>query len=244
MSNYFKSELKGIVPIVFLIFLFRSSFYEPYKIPSGSMIPTLLIGDYILVEKFAYGLHLPYSEWLGQKIMITPSVLPKRGDVVVFYYPKNPSINYIKRAIGLPGDQITIVDKVVYINGEKVPIEKIDGKDFMEDMDEKYKNAPFDFFKNQTGEANHVTALLRYDQNYANYSGTVPANHIFVMGDNRDQSSDSRVWGFVPREMIKGRARVVWFSANFPCPSFLSFICGDNDPSWVFRPWRIGRSIQ
>ena len=228
-------EVKSIVLIVFVVLFFRSVFFEPFKIPSGSMIPTLMIGDFILVNKFSYGFKVPFTDMFGDPVYITEAKKPLRGDVIVFKYPNDTSINYIKRVVGLPGDKIEIIDKVVYVNGKAVVGKEIDGKKIMADMDDKFKFYKFKFFETQTGEHKHVTQVHvdnRFNQN--NPAVIVPSGHYFVMGDNRDFSADSRYWGFVPFGHIKGKAILVWFSIIAPW----------TDDPFKFRPWRIGNSIE
>jgi signal peptidase I len=130
----FKKEAKSIFWIIFLVLGFRSVFFEPFKIPSGSMIPTLLIGDFILVNKFSYGFKVPFSDWFTDPVYITGPGKPERGDVIVFKYPKDENLNYIKRVVGLPGDTVQVIDKVVYINNEPIPYESFDGTKIMESI--------------------------------------------------------------------------------------------------------------
>lgn len=235
----FAKEFKSIVIIVVSVLAFRSVFFEPFKIPSGSMIPTLLIGDFILVNKFAYGFKVPFTDWFGDPVYITEPQAPKRGDVIVFKYPKNPDLNYIKRVVGLPGDTVQIIDKVVYVNDEPIPAKPINGADIMEDMDEKFKRFNFKFFLTQTGEREHVTQVDEDNIYIANFNKIlVPEGKYFVMGDNRDFSADSRIWGFVPFPNIKGEAVMIWFSLSFPWP------WSDGDETFKFRPWRIGSFIE
>lgn len=234
-----KKEIKSISIIVITVLLFRSVFFEPFRIPSGSMIPTLMIGDFILVNKFAYGFKVPFSDISIFGIDSDPIYLfgksePKRGDVVVFKYPSDPSINYIKRVIGLPGDSIEIRDKRVYINDQELPMTEIEGKELMLDMDEKFKNYNLKFFKAKSGEHEHI---VQQDQD--NYYKTdyekriIPQGKYFMMGDNRDFSYDSRFWGYVDHKHIKGEAILVWFSMIFPF----------GEDSFKFRPGRIGHMI-
>lgn len=234
----FVKEFKSIVLIVVAVLAFRSTFFEPFKIPSGSMIPTLLIGDFILVNKFSYGFKVPFSDWFGDPAYITGPEKPERGDVIVFKYPKNPDLNYIKRVVGLPGDTVQIIDKVVYVNDEPIPMKPLDGAEIMEDMDEKFKRFNFKFFKTQTGGHEHVTQVDEDNIYIANFNKIlVPEGNYFVMGDNRDFSADSRIWGFVPFENIKGEAILIWFSLSFPWP------WSEEDETFKFRPWRIGTVI-
>lgn len=232
-------EVKSIFFIILIVLSFRSVFFEPFKIPSGSMIPTLLIGDFILVNKFSYGFKVPFSDWYGDPTYITGPDSPKRGDVIVFKYPKDTSLNYIKRVIGLPGDEIEIVDKVVYVNDKAVATTEIDGKKIMEDMDPKFERYNFKFYKTKTGSHEHITQIDEdnfYNANY--YKVKVPEGKYFVMGDNRDFSADSRIWGFVPFGHIKGKAIMVWFSLSFPWP------WENSSNGATFRPWRIGNLIE
>lgn len=235
----FKKEAKSIFWIILLVMGFRSVFFEPFKIPSGSMIPTLLIGDFILVNKFSYGFKVPFSDWFTDPIYITGPDHPERGDVIVFKYPKNEDLNYIKRVVGLPGDTVQVIDKVVYVNDVPLEMSDLNGKEIMDDMDEKYKRFNFKFSKTITGNHTHVTQTHEDNAFTAHFPLTkVPDGHFFVMGDNRDFSADSRSWGFVPFENIKGEAIMVWFSLTIPIP-----MIDEEDVSFMFRPWRIGTLI-
>ncbi|MBD64099.1 MAG: signal peptidase I [Halobacteriovoraceae bacterium] len=236
-SKFFK-EAKSITLIIILVLAFRSVFFEPFKIPSGSMIPTLLIGDFILVNKFAYGFKVPFSQFFGDPIYITGPNSPKRGDVIVFKYPQDTSLNYIKRVVGLPGDTVEVIDKVVYVNGQPLDAESFEGELVMKDMDEKFKNFNLRFYKAKTGDHVHLTQVHMDNVFLADHPReVVPEGHYFVMGDNRDFSSDSRRWGFVPFNYIKGEAMLVWFSMSVPFP------WSDMEEDFTFRPWRIGTMI-
>lgn len=232
-------EIKSISLILLLVLVFRSSFFEPFRIPSGSMIPTLMIGDFILVNKFSYGMKVPFTDMnlFGKNfdpIFLFGKSDPKRGDVVVFKYPKDMSINYIKRVVGVPGDTIEIRNKVVYINDVAIETTEFDGKEIMEDMDDKFKNHNLKFYKAKTGDAEHVLQMDNDNYFKVDYDKRViPPEQFFVMGDNRDFSYDSRFWGFVPRRVIKGRALFVWFSMILPF---------DENP-FKIRPHRIGTGI-
>ncbi len=186
-------------PILLIVLVFRSFLFEPFRIPSGSMLPTLEIGDFILVNKFAYGLRLPV---LHYRFLDTGD--PERGDVVVFRFPNDPSQNFIKRVIGVPGDRITYRDKRLGVNGADIEFG-------VSEPDEKNAAAPAGatYAHERLHDAEHM--ILLHDGAYAR-DGTweVPAGHYFVMGDNRDNSSDSRVWGFVPAGNLVGRAGLVW----------------------------------
>lgn len=232
-------EAKSFFIIILSVLAFRSVLFEPFKIPSGSMIPTLLIGDFILVNKFSYGFKVPFSDWFSDPIYLTGPEAPKRGDVIVFKYPKDPNLNYIKRVIGLPGDTVEVIDKVVYVNNEPISTTEIDGKEIMEDMDERYKSYEFKFLETKTGDATHISQVDKGNDYFANfYKITVPKDQYFVMGDNRDFSADSRRWGTVPFANIKGKAIMIWFSLSVPWPG-----SEDEQESWKFRPWRIGKMI-
>jgi len=235
----FISEAKSIFIIIISVLTFRSVFFEPFRIPSGSMIPTLMIGDFILVNKFAYGFKVPFTDFVLGDTSFNPIYIagksdPKRGDVVVFKYPKELSVNYIKRVVGLPGDTLEIRNKVVYINDLAIEPHEIDGKAIMADMDDKFKGYNLKFNKVKTGEHEHI--IQQDNDNYFKVDFdkiTIPAGKFFMMGDNRDFSYDSRYWGFISHEQIKGRAMFVWFSFIFPF--------GENPMK--FRPNRIGTLI-
>jgi signal peptidase I len=234
----FVKELKSFTLIIFSVLMFRSVFFEPFKIPSGSMIPTLLIGDFILVNKFSYGFKVPFSDWFTDPIYLTGPAQPERGDVIVFKYPKDTNLNYIKRVIGLPGDTIEVIDKVV--NNTPIETQEIDGKEIIEDMDDRYKSYQFKFLKTKTGDKTHISQVDTGNDYFANYyKFTVPKDNYFVMGDNRDFSADSRRWGTVPFGHIKGKAIMIWFSLSVPWPW-----SEDEQESWKFRPWRIGTLIK
>ncbi len=236
----FIKEVKSFTFIILSVLIFRSVLFEPFKIPSGSMIPTLLIGDFILVNKFSYGFKVPFSDWFSDPIYMTGPSVPERGDVIVFKYPKDVNLNYIKRVVGLPGDTIEVIDKVVYVNNQPIQTKDIDGKEIMEDMDNRYKNYQFRFMETKTGNATHVTQTDEGNDFSANYyKFTVPKDNFFVMGDNRDFSADSRRWGTVPFGHIKGKAILVWFSLSVPWP----WASEDEQETWKFRPWRIGKLI-
>lgn len=194
---------KSVFPIFLIVLILRSFIAEPFKIPSASMMPTLLIGDFILVNKYDYGIRLPV---LNIKIMENKT--PARGDIVVFRYPVDPSIPYIKRVVGLPGDTFKYQDKVLTINGviaEQINIGAYQavGSGIM------MKGATLN--TELLGSAKHEILRMPYRPK-RNFEGIVPEGNYFVLGDNRDNSKDSRYWGYVPDENLVGRAFMVWMN--------------------------------
>lgn len=216
----FLKEGAALLIIFFLVLTFRSVVFEPFKIPTGSMIPTLKIGDFILVNKFSYGFKLPFSDLTVGSFNLDPVYLfgesqVRRGDIIVFKYPKDPSINYIKRVIGLPGESIEIKNKVVYINGNPLKTLKVDKSSYMKSMDEKFRDNNFEFFKVEQGKESFVYQVDKDNFFKVDYAQRkIPEGHYFVMGDNRDFSYDSRYWGVVPHKNIKGKAFLVWMSIS------------------------------
>ncbi|MCU6433931.1 signal peptidase I [Undibacterium sp. Jales W-56] len=209
-------------PVIALVFFLRSFLYEPFKIPSSSMLPTLFVGDLILVNKFTYGIRLPI---LNKKIIEINN--PQRGDVMVFKYPENPAVDYIKRVIGVPGDKIVYKNKRLSVNGKDVSYEAL--PDF---LDEERLSYSKQFKENLTGVQHSVLndeqspafvrdphqfplrELCTYDNE--GFSCTVPTGQYFMMGDNRDNSLDSRYWGFVPDQNIVGKAFAIWMNFSHP----------------------------
>lgn len=194
---------KSFFPVILAVLLLRSFLVEPFRIPSGSMMPTLVVGDFILVNKFSYGIRLPV---LDTKIMEVDE--PVRGDVVVFRYPKDPSVDYIKRVVGVPGDTIGYFNKVVYVNGEpagQVPAGLYIGKGSGVSM------SGASIRREQLGEMQHdILVMPRTPGVEGEY--IVGDDEYFVMGDNRDNSNDSRYWGTVPEENLVGKAFRVWMN--------------------------------
>jgi signal peptidase I len=201
---------RSFFPVILIVLLFRSFIAEPFKIPSGSMMPTLLVGDFILVNKFAYGLRLPV---IGTKILDVGE--PQRGDVFVFRYPnpehdpKKEGIDYIKRVIGLPGDEITYRNKTLYVNGTEIA-QTVQGP-FVGSGDEGRKMAGAESRLEMLPGVEHQILELPF-RSGAEGTYHVPAGHYFAMGDNRDNSEDSRYWGFVPEQNIVGRAFAIWMN--------------------------------
>jgi len=193
---------KSFFPVILLVFFIRSFIAEPFKIPSGSMMPTLLAGDFILVSKFSYGIRVPILNYTMIEVD-----KPKRGDVFVFHYPPKPSIDYIKRVVGLPGDIIEYKGKTLYINDKKIEQTFVDKYPYM--MNEIHHIEAKEF-KEALDNVNH--SILIHDLPGENFKFEVPQGHYLAFGDNRDNSADSRVWGFVPEHNLVGRAFFIWFN--------------------------------
>lgn len=199
---------RSLFPVLLIVLLFRSFLFEPFKIPSGSMIPTLLIGDFIVVNKFAYGLRLPVTN-----TRIVPIGEPYRGDVVVFRYPVDPKVNFIKRLVGLPGDTITYRDKKLFVNGERVEATELGRYSSME-VKCATPRPDAERLTEALGPVSH-DILVHEGSGSRNGQWEVPDGHYFVMGDNRDRSNDSREWGFVPEENLMGRAVGIWLNFDY-----------------------------
>ena len=212
---------KAFFPVILVVFTLRSFIVEPFRIPSGSMLPNLHIGDFILVNKFNYGIRLPV---VNKKVIAISS--PERGDVMVFRFPHDPSINFIKRVVGLPGDKIEYKDKRVHINGVPVPLDPKTESDFQEVSQNKYPGKRFV----ETFGTNSHEIIVDPNKRSTKTRYSVPEGHYFVMGDNRDHSNDSRYWGFVPEGNIIGKAFFIWFSWDLE---------GSGDLAWD----RIGNSL-
>lgn len=193
---------RSFFPVVLAVLLLRSFVIEPFRIPSGSMLPTLLAGDFILVNKFNYGIRLPVFH---SKVISMDE--PERGDVVVFRFPPDPGKDFIKRVIGLPGDEISYVDKTLYVNGKRVHLDPLGVYD---EPRVPYLKGALLFTEELPGVQHQILLQPRRPSRDARL--TVPEGHFFVMGDNRDGSDDSRRWGFVPEKNLVGRAFMVWMS--------------------------------
>ena len=215
---------KSFFPVILIVFLLRSFVVEPFRIPSGSMNPTLQDGDFILVNKFIYGIRVPI---LNKEIVEVRT--PQRGDVMVFRYPEDPSVDYIKRVVGLPGDTVSYLNKRLRINGNELPV-RPDGeylqsratyaRQFIERMDgHEHMILTVDDVPASVSLVKRFPFRNNCTYNSEGFICTVPPGHYFMMGDNRDNSLDSRVWGFVPDENIVGKAFFIWF--NFSEPSRL-----------------------
>ena len=197
---------RSFFPVILIVLILRSFLVEPFRIPSGSMIPTLLVGVFILVNKFSYGIRVPV---VNAKILDIG--LPERGDVVVFRYPKDPSVDYIKRVIGLPGDRITYRNKTLFVNGERVPNENL-GPYISHSSGLPIPGTTV--YRENIDEIEH-RIMLEANKPVINAEMVVPEGHYFVMGDNRDNSNDSRFWGTVPEENLVGKAFMIWMNWNF-----------------------------
>jgi len=207
-------------PVILIVFVLRSFLFEPFKIPSGSMIPTLLVGDFILVNKYTYGIRLPV---INKKVISIND--PQRGDVMVFRYPEDPSLDYIKRVVGLPGDTVAYQNKRLTINGQPVEMQK--QTDYLHPdrlyYSEQYLASMGNVEHRVLNDAD-APAFVPDPSNFPhrenctyNANGVVckvPAGHYFMMGDNRDNSRDSRAWGFVPEDNIVGKAFFIWLNLS------------------------------
>ena len=193
---------KSFFPVLLIVFLLRGFVAEPFRIPSGSMIPSLFIGDFILVNKFAYGVKMP----VFNKVLFEVDK-PKRGDVAVFKYPRDTSVDYIKRVIGVPGDHIAYYNKVLYVNGKEIKRKRIG-----EYNGPGEQNLAQEYVENLQGVEHNI--LLISDRAGLNAEYIVPEGHYFMMGDNRDNSNDSRYWGVVPEKYLVGKAFIIWMHLN------------------------------
>jgi signal peptidase I len=193
---------RSFFPVFLLVLILRSFLVEPFRIPSGSLEPTLLVGDFLAVNKFAYGFRLPVWE---KKII--PVADPKRGDIAVFRWPPDPNYDYIKRVIGVPGDKISYHNKVLTINGKEVK------QTFVEyTTDPSSGKAVAKYRENLNGVEHDI--FIRPDATAEDFTVEVPKGHYFMMGDNRDDSADSRFWGFTAENFLRGKAFLIWMSWN------------------------------
>lgn len=222
MQPWWLDWTAGLFPVILVVFLLRSFLFEPFKIPSGSMIPTLLVGDLILVNKYHYGVRLPV---INKKVIQNHN--PERGDVMVFRYPKDQTLDYIKRVVGLPGDTVTFKNQRLFINGDlqsstPTPPPGFYDEDklrYFSEFNEKLGNVEHHILINPQsvpfyGPEESITFPFRENCRYSVEEVTckVPAGNYFMMGDNRDDSQDSRYWGFVPDENIVGKAFFIWMN--------------------------------
>ena len=238
-ENHFRDYMSGFFPIILTVFILRTFIAEPFQIPSSSMRPGLVKGDFILVNKFAYGIRMPI---LNNVLIDTGTI--QRGDVVVFNYPLEPETNYIKRAVGIPGDVVEYKDKVLTVNGQPVPQTAAGNYEYPEDENptmthssERFQTAlngkNFDILLDEGQPSFNPEGLLRYlnvlmpEKNYQSsglkefcqyaedgsaFTCKVPEGRYFMMGDNRDNSADSRYWGFVDDKLIVGKAFFIWMN--------------------------------
>lgn len=217
---------RAFFPVILIVFFIRSFLVEPFRIPSGSMLPSLYIGDFILVNKFSYGVRLPVA---NSKIMEAGQ--PRRGEIAVFRFPGNPSINYIKRVVGVPGDRILYKDKKIYINGKLM--EQSDGRPYYFASGGDAQGEALRFTESLDSVKHDILTTNRLDPPLPEI--VVPEGKYFVMGDNRDHSNDSRYWGFVPDQNLVGKAFLIWFSWD---------MAGQDKWFWQRVVWnRIGNSI-
>ncbi|PZP93501.1 MAG: signal peptidase I [Variovorax paradoxus] len=218
MQPWWLDWTAGLFPVILVVFLLRSFLFEPFKIPSGSMIPTLLVGDLILVNKYHYGVRLPVIN-----TKITEGNPLQRGDVVVFRYPPKPSLDYIKRVVGVPGDEVAYLNKRLTVNGQPVPTTSVpeffdqDAMRYFKQYEEKLGEKPHRLLIDDDRPAfiPGVENFAGKDQCRYSVEGVVckvPEGNYFMMGDNRDNSLDSRYWGFVPDANIVGKAFFIWMN--------------------------------
>lgn len=193
---------RSFFPVFLIVLIIRSFLIEPFRIPSGSLEPTLLVGDFLAVNKFAYGLRLPVVE---KKVISIAN--PKTGEIAIFRWPPNPSFDYIKRVIGVPGDHIVYHNKVLTINGKEMP------QTFIEYTTDESSGRPVAKYQEDLNGVKH-DIFIRKDMEPVDVDVIVPPNNYFMMGDNRDDSADSRFWGFVPNSYLRGKAMLIWLSWN------------------------------
>jgi signal peptidase I len=224
---------KSFFPVLLIVLLLRSFLWQPYQVPTGSLEPTVVPGDLILVDQYAYGLKMP----VWNKVFI-PTTTLKRGDIAVFHYPVNTNLNFVKRIIGVPGDKISYVNKVLTINGKVMQQTRL--KSGFDTEPNQPSTAVTIYSENLDGVKHEIQINNQVPVNNF-YNLVVPKGEYFMMGDNRDNSEDSRYWGFVPKADFIGKASVVfmswdssahWFSSHFP------FILRDK-----VRWGRIGNSL-
>lgn len=235
--------IQALFGAIVLAVVIRGFVFEPFKIPSESMVPTLLVGDHIFVKRYAYGLRIPFTKkWLAE------FANPGRGDVVVFSFPEDEDVDFIKRVVGVPGDKVAMKEGQLYINDKMVGFDDVllEGKNPADRCHMKLSAdadrllaadfKPYPYYKNIRSfeprleslpdDRAHLTQRSKVMPIDSDFELTVPPRQYFVLGDNRDQSQDSRFWGFVPRENLKGKAEYIWLSLNYEgvsCPTDVGF---------------------
>ena len=209
-DNAFINFVASLFPILAFVLIFRSFIIEPYRIPSGSMIPNLVVGDFILVKKYEFGIRLPLSN-----LKIINNNSPKHGDVIVFQYPQDRKINYIKRVVALPGDYIEYIDKQIFINGQRY---KLSGT--TNNIISSIDLSDNELFIENNGSSKYT--IMKNNSRDQSFSYKVPDKTYFVLGDNRDNSNDSRYWGPVPESHLIGKAFLIWMHLN-PSGSYSLF---------------------
>lgn len=212
---------RSFFPVLLVVLLLRSFIVEPFRIPSESMLPTLQVGDFIVVNKFSYGIRLPVTH--TEVLEIDE---PERGDVVVFRYPRQPSVNYIKRIVGLPGDTVAYYNRRVFLNGRPVPLERVG--EYVPPGDQPVGGEMLEYRERLDGSGHSILLDPRGRSQEGEF--VVPEGHYFVLGDNRDHSNDSRIWGYVPEENLVGRAMMIWMHWDWE----------NGGPDWS----RIGNTIE
>jgi signal peptidase I len=209
-------SFKTIAIAVFIALIFRYSVASPYKIPTGSMIPTLKIGDFIFVSKLSYGLKLPFTN-----INLVDFDKPKRGDIVVFIYPEDPSLDFIKRVVGVEGDRLQLKKNVLYVNGKEMPQSELKDHSILSDVASTPFQSEPTLYTERLDQVPHMVLQVSpfsSDWPLDEKEHTVPPGHVFVMGDNRDNSKDSRFWGDLPLKNVRGRAQFIWLSLDSTHP--------------------------
>jgi len=218
-KNAFK-EFIHIFLLIMLVFAFRSTVIEPYRVPTVSMLPTLRIGDFFVLNKLKYGIKVPFSENGEKPIYLWKYASPKRGEVIVFKYPLDPATPYIKRIVGVPGDKLELIDKELYVNGKKETLGAINkeaSEKIISELNKRMQSQELSLTKVQSGESTHIILKSNKQIKASNFRELiVPEGKYFVMGDNRDFSADSRFWGYVPEEHILGTATLVWLNIKIP----------------------------